>query len=412
MKKLLQSKKRGSAIPLAVVALLILLAMGSGLLSLGLNSRVFSIRKTSDIIARCAADAGLTMALFRMNEKLQTLPWDGSILPQAIDANLPNCDATYSYTVTGDLASGYTITSIGRAGQAQRTVSATLRLKGLFDNAIFVEETITMSQNNQVLGYNSATGETGLKVQIGTHSTAPESIIFGSGTIAGDVVVGVGGDPETVLKSGGTIKGITYALSEEYELPTITPPTLPDMGTIDVLSTTVLSPADSGRYTSITSLNGEILEISGGDVVLHVTGNINMDNFSEIRINDGSSLILYVDGNFTCINGAGINNPSGNCADFTLYATGTEPQVFELKNNSDVFGAVYAPNADIILKNNAVLHGSVTAKSFAIKNNGIFYYDAALSDVSIIDEGVRFVVKRWYEGGTKSSTLDVEPVQQ
>jgi len=69
MKKLLQSKKRGSAIPLVVVALLILLAMGTGLLSLGLNSRIFSIRTTSDIMARCAADAGLTMALFRMNEK-------------------------------------------------------------------------------------------------------------------------------------------------------------------------------------------------------------------------------------------------------------------------------------------------------------------------------------------------------
>ena len=398
MKKLQQSKRRGSAIPLAVVALLILLAMGTGLLSLGLNSRIFSIRTTSDISARCAADAGLTMALFRMNEKLPTLPWDDSTLPQAIDANLPNCDATYSYTVTGDLAGGYIIKSVGKADQAQRTVSATLRLKGLFDNAIFVEESIIMNNNNQIVGYNSATGETDLKVQIGTHSTETGSIIFGSGTIDGDVVVGIGGDPETVVQSGGTITGVTYALSEEYELPTITPPTLPDMGTIDVLSTTVLSPADSGRYTSITSLNGEILEISGGDVVLHITGNINMDNFSEIRINDGSSLTLYVDGNITCINGAGINNPSGNCSDFTLYGTGTETQVFELKNNSDVFGAIYAPNADIILKNNAVLHGSVTAKNFTIKNNGIFYYDAALSEVSIIDVGVHFVVKRWYEG--------------
>jgi hypothetical protein len=401
MKKLQQSKKqRGSAIPLAVVALLILLAMGTGLLSLGLNSRIFSIRTTSGISARCAADAGLTMALFRMNEKLPTLSWDGSTLPQAIDANLPNCDATYSYTITGDLAGGYIIKSVGKADQVQRTVSATLRLKGLFENAIFVEQSITMNNNNQILGYNSDTGETDLKVQIGTNSTETGSIIFGSGTIEGDVVVGIGGDPETVVQSGGTITGVTYALSEEYELPTIKPPTLTDMGTIDVLSTTVLSPADSGRYTSITLLNGEILEISGGDVVLHITGDINMDNFSEIRINDGSSLTLYLDGNITCINGAGINNPSGNCSDFTLYGTGTgtEPQVFELKNNSDVFGAIYAPNANIILKNNAVLHGSVTAKNFTIKNNGIFYYDAALSDVSIIDVGVRFVVKRWYEG--------------
>ncbi len=87
MKKLLQSKKRGSAIPLAVVAVVILLAMGMGLLRLGLNSRIFSIRTTSDIAARSAADAGLTKALFEMNEKLQVKPWDDSTLPQAINTN-------------------------------------------------------------------------------------------------------------------------------------------------------------------------------------------------------------------------------------------------------------------------------------------------------------------------------------
>jgi len=401
MKKLLQSKKRGSAITLAVVVVLILLAMGAGLLSLGLNSRTVSTRTALDIAARCAADAGLTAALFEMNEKLKVEPWDGSTLPQATDIDLPNCDATYSYTVTGDLTNGYTIRSVGRAEQATRTVCATLRLQGLFEHAIFVEETITMEQNNQVVGYNSDTGETGLNVQIGTQSTAPGSITFGSGTITGDVVIGVGGDPQTVVQSGGTITGRIYALSEEYELPTITPPALPDKGTIDVQSTTVLSPADSGIYASITSLNnGGLIEITGGDVVLHITGDIRMDNFSEIRIDNGSSLTLYVDGNMTFVNGAGINNPSGKCADMKLYATGTDPQVLELKNNSNVFGVIYAPNADIIIKNNAVLHGSVTAKNFTIKNNGTFYYDEALRDVSVSDEGVSFVVKRWYEGSS------------
>ena len=74
MNRLLQSKKRGSAIPLAAVAVLILLAMGTGLLSLGLHSRINSIRTTSGIAARCAADAGLVKALFEMNEKLKVEP--------------------------------------------------------------------------------------------------------------------------------------------------------------------------------------------------------------------------------------------------------------------------------------------------------------------------------------------------
>ena len=67
MKKLLQAKKLGSAIPLAVVTVLILLAIGTGLLSMGLNSRIFSTLTTSYIYAQCVTDEGLTMALFKMN---------------------------------------------------------------------------------------------------------------------------------------------------------------------------------------------------------------------------------------------------------------------------------------------------------------------------------------------------------
>ena len=144
MKKLIQSKKHGSAILLALVVVLILLAMGTGLLRLGLNSRIFSIRTASDIAARCAADAGLTMALFRMNEKLQVKPWNDSTLPEAIDTNLPYCDAVFSYTVTGDLTSGYIISSVGRADQAQEEVSATIRLQGLFEFSILTKETLIL----------------------------------------------------------------------------------------------------------------------------------------------------------------------------------------------------------------------------------------------------------------------------
>ncbi|KPJ65088.1 MAG: hypothetical protein AMJ43_11440 [Coxiella sp. DG_40] len=140
MNRLLQStKKRGSAVPLAVVAVLILLAMGTGLLSLGLHSRINSIRTTSDIAARSAADAGLIKALFEMNEKLKVEPWNGSSLPQETNTSLPNCDAVFSYTVTGDLGSGYTVESTGISGQAQRTVSCTLQLRGPFEAAIFTK---------------------------------------------------------------------------------------------------------------------------------------------------------------------------------------------------------------------------------------------------------------------------------
>ncbi len=69
MNKLLQLKKRGSALVTVMCVVVILLAMGMGLLRLGLNSRIYSIRTSSDIAARSAADTGMTKALYEMNKK-------------------------------------------------------------------------------------------------------------------------------------------------------------------------------------------------------------------------------------------------------------------------------------------------------------------------------------------------------
>ena len=397
---LLQSKSQGSALVLAMLAVITLLITGHGILSLGLNSRIFTMRNSSEVVARCAADAGLTKAVFKMNKKLIAKAWNDSILPQATNQTLLGCDATFSYEVTGNSSSGYTIRSVGKRGLAQKNVTATLQLKGLFDYAIFTAETLSLENNNTVNGYNSSTGQTDLPIQIGTKSIAPDSIKIGVGsTIDGNVVVGAGGDPATVVYNDGTIVGLTYPASEEHVFPTITAPTLPDMGTIDVPGTVTLSPADTGKYAAITSFGG-ILEIAGGDVVLHITGNIVMDGGSEIQIQPGSSLTIYADADISFVNGAGINNQTEICKNLTLYATSSEGEVkqaFELKNNSEAFGAIYAPNADVILKNNATLYGSVTCNSLTVKNNGTFSYDMALRDVTVDDESVRFLVKRWSE---------------
>jgi hypothetical protein len=61
------------------------------------------------------------------------------------------------------------------------------------------------------------------------------------------------------------------------------------------------------------------------------------------------------------------------------------------------YGAIYAPSADIQLNNSVEYHGSVVANSF-IQNVGAgFHYDAALRNVAVNDEAVRFVVKHWSE---------------
>ena len=150
LKGLMNSKRPGFAVPLAVVAVMILFAMGVSLLSLGYNSRVYSLRNISDITARCAADSGLVMALFEMNEKLKVTPWNAESLPEAEGVILPYCNAVCSYAVSGDLTGGYTIKAVGESGHAKRSVSATIQLKGLFDHAVLTSQNLTLKSNTVI----------------------------------------------------------------------------------------------------------------------------------------------------------------------------------------------------------------------------------------------------------------------
>ena len=162
-------REKGSAIVLVMIAMMLMLTIGGGLLRLGLQSRLISVRTASEIQARCAVDAALTKAVFEMNEKLAMVPWDDYFLPEATDEALPNCEATYSYTVTGDIDSGYFVDAVGMSGNSTQRVSAKLSLKGPFESAIFADESIIMDSSALVSWYNYGVGESNL--QIGTNST-------------------------------------------------------------------------------------------------------------------------------------------------------------------------------------------------------------------------------------------------
>jgi cytoskeletal protein CcmA (bactofilin family) len=387
---------------LVVLAAVILSALGVGLLRIGLSSRIYATRTASDITARCAADAGVAKAVFEMNEKLKVKPWTDSGLPSETDQALPNCEASFSYDVTID-SGNYTVASIGSSAEALRGINSILRLKGLFEGAIVTQGPLILKPGMLVDGYNSSDpGDTDVDLKIATTSTVADQVVLNMGvTVNGSVFVGMDGDPSAVIKDLGGSTGYRSSLTEEIEFPAVTLPGYmgPDTDIEAKGATVTIGPADSGRYDDIdlkrTGAPG-VLEIAGGHVVLHITGNVGMGQDCEIIVNNGASLTLYIDGNVVAGNNSGFNNLTKVPANLTVYGTGSS-QGWDIKSKSDVFGAVYAPNADVTIMANGDVYGSIVAKSFEMKAGGNFYYDEALSQVTVDDEGVRFVVKRWSE---------------
>jgi len=400
-KKLMRSKRKGFT-ALAMVIVAILLLIGVGLLGLGFNSRILGIRNASAVTARCAADAGLTKALFEMNEKLKIKPWDDNVLPQVTNETLPNCSAAFSYVVTKNTYGVYEVESVGKSLEAEKKVNCTLGLVSPFNSSLFVQENLIIKAGTKVKGYNSDDPfDTDVDVKIGTNSTVADSIDLSNGVVVdGDVLVGVGGDVNVVIKDGGATTGDRYAITSELEFPEIIAPSLPDKNTSITAhgSVVMLSPADSGEYDKIDLKKGvlpSVLVISGGDVVLHITDYIDLSNDCEIVIANGSSLVLYLDGDLVASNTASINN-FNDPGNFKLYGTGTD-QIIDLKAKSNFSGAIYAPNADITLRANGDFYGSFIGANIEQKSDGNFYYDETLAMSSLNDVAVHFVVKYWNE---------------
>jgi hypothetical protein len=390
-------KRGGFALATMLCGIVILLILGTALLSIGLHSRGFSIRTASDISARCAADAGLTKAFYEMNEKLKVTPWDGTSLPGVTSEALPNSDATYSYTVTGDLSSGYAVEATGQSGPRKKIVSCSLPLHGLFEYAIFGNEGLDLKNGATIDWYNY--DEDDKNLQIGTNSILADSIVLMNGvTVNGDIVVGVGGSPDVVIDyTWATITGNTYVMTKEQDLPNITVPawlqSLPSGGTID--DSTIIS--TSGQYDAIDLGNNKIITIDG-TVSLYISGNIILSNSAQLQVNNGDdiSLILYVGGDIEVKNSGSFNNLSSDPKKVQIFGL-DGCQNITLKNSSDFYGAIYAPNTDVVMMNSADFYGAIVAQSFEQKNSAPFNYDASLRDVNIDDIGISFAIQNWRE---------------
>ena len=394
-----KAPESGSSLVLVVVAIILLLVMGVGLLSLGMNSRIFAIRNAAGVVARSAADAGLTKAVFEMNEKLKVKPWSDVSLPQALNVTMASCDANFGYTVTGNVSAGFAVNSTGQSGYAQRAVASDLELKGPFEYAIFMDESIELKNGTVVDWYNFGADDENLKV--GTNSIAAGAVDTKAGvTIKGDVAVGVGGDPDVVIdsKKEASITGETYALSEEYELLPVTVPdylqALPFAGAI--VNSTTLSSAT--KLNGINVGNSEIITIDK-PVTLYVIGDIILGNSAELRIvdaniNPDASLTLYLQGNLETKNGGTINNLAKDPQKLKIYGL-SGCQSIDLKTAGTFYGAIYAPEADVHLHNSIDMFGAVVANSFIQDVFADFHYDASLRKVGINDVAIRFVVKHW-----------------
>lgn len=374
-----------------MIAAVFLFIIGVGLLTLGFNRRLYSIRSNQQIAARCAADYGLTKAIYAMNVCLPDTP---SLLPAESSVSISGSDAKYSYTVTGS-SGNYSIQAWGTSGSITKTVLCDLRLKSAFEYAILTKNNLDIGSVSTV--DCSGCDDDGIPLKIGTTNnpnTDAQITLKPNSTVDGDILLGQGGIPSLVIGSGATYHNI-YAVATDFDLPM---PQLPknfeasasNIGAIETSSS--LSTSGKFKCEKIDLKNGGTLSVNA-NVELYITGDITLKNGADINLAPNAKLTIYLTGAFDGYYGAGFNN-GGDPRKLSIYGLGTNDIVIK---NSDAFcGTIYAPNADVRLHNSAKVYGSIIANNYTQDNSALFTYDARLREITDANLA-RFVPTHWRE---------------
>jgi len=383
-------REQGSALALILIIAVVLLLVGNGLLGLGLQSQTLTARSCDEIRARCAADAGLAQAIQMMNE------WEGGDLPSMTDELLPNCDASFSFSISGNAEDGYVATSIGVSGSREKTVSCILEAQAGGDSlwvGVCTQGTVEL-KNASII----ASSPLGQNVEVHTNSTASDAIKIGFlAGIAGDVVVGPEGNPSTVIDGIHRVTGSTSAATEAMPfVPFSSPEGLTDRGSITG-NTTI---TEDGRYSEIDLSDWRTISIED-DVTIYVEGDITLGTGSTLEVAEGCSLDLYVDGDIELKSLSKIKSESNDPTQIRIYGTSTCSDIV-LKELSSAQAAVYAPNADLDLKTLTAFVGAFMGNNMIVREVAGFFYDPDVGDLAGGPRGgaggsASFSILRWQE---------------
>ena len=395
---------------------IVLIIAGIAVVSLvvgGARDQDLSVARVNAVQAFFASEAGMSMAVREMIENTD-FDEDGSVgsIASTAETTASLHGALVDVTVTPS-GSNLVLTSLGErlySRQACRLIFQSIVapsgggvLYGAAVNGdIEIDGNGHMDAFNPAYGvYNPSTEYVGT-TSLATNATGSDSIDLNAGaTIVGDIFVGEGGDPSTVIDTTGNaeVTGAQSTVDEPVEMPSIaTPSGLP-------ASSGNMSFPGSGTTTYVTgmyhynhfTITNTYLIVISGDVVIYCDGKFSMKNSSSVLLAAGSTLVVYAE-QFDLGGTGTINIPTppegAEPSRVTMYQTGSHD--FIIDNQGGCAAIVIAPNAEVSISNSGALFGLVRAESLYI--GGRFTQDLSYSGGTgeVIDEpGMILMVSDW-----------------
>lgn len=233
---------------------------------------------------------------------------------------------------------------------------------------IVVDDTIRLSN------ISSASAEGGIGPAISTNSILPGAVTsLQSSGIQGDVLVGPGGNPVLgiITDKPSAITGTRGTLAEAMPVALVSVPSdLPASQGDQVFDGKTVLWTDDAAYGDLKLLNKSIFTVRG-DVRVLVNKTFNIEQQSEIRLEPGSRLRMYVMGDVIIRNYVDINKISGDPDALLIACMGVGKRIL-VDQNTEVFGHLVCEDGAIELGNSTIVVGTLTSQSAELFNSARF----------------------------------------
>lgn len=384
------------------------------------NENKSADRSHKSIAAISLAEAGVERAIWEMNHgDISTWSGGGSVRTMNI-SSFPTYDGQVigNIGIQVDLLDGDfpVVESIGNVPyisslSVDRETRVVLERHdvsvSLFDYGVFGEDGIELASNAQIDSYNSSGGpydpmNPGTNGHIGTNATHLGCIYLNANaSVFGGAATGPESIPEDIIieKPVSVITGAKQSLPSPKEMPSIIPPEglifMGDYVLDDGSSDTI---GDSGEYTNFRISNSSTVTIAS-DVTLYITGEFSMTSNTQLEIAGDANLTVYLGGSFVQESNTQINNLSMDPTSLMLFGTDSFVGDMEWNSNTDFWGAVYVPKANVVYNSSANFYGSVMGKYVDISSQALIHYDEALASLEIVpgSMGSFYTVMSWQE---------------
>lgn len=279
-----------------------------------------------------------------------------------------------------------------------------------WDYGIFGNQGVHVNVGATIDSYDSRQGpyggsNKGEKGHVGTNSTNERAISLTlRSEVYGDAYSGHMSEPDKAIyvSPSSTLQGEKLALSVPKELYPVSPPGLDFKGDFSTGWGEDVTINESGEYTNfILGIGSEVTITS--DVTLYITGAFRMQVFSELKIADGASAKIYCGGTYWQGFSTEINNMTKDPSQLLILGTDDFKGTVNVSLDSDFYGAIYAPQANIICMFWGDLYGSLVAKKILVSVASKIHYDEAFEDIKFV-RGVEspYTVKSWQEKRSSS----------